>query len=122
MPIGEVSLQAFVGVGILRVVSKPVAEGEMALFPRAALPAHMDVERSLAVIVPAEELVLVRPRVERPPIAEVNERLHVRRPWHHRSHRSLDVHDRLRAEAGYRGRADMFHANDVVSERRFDTG
>ena len=48
------------------MATEPVAEGEVALFPLAALSAHMDVEGSPAASVPTEELVLVGPRVERP--------------------------------------------------------
>ena len=122
MPFGEISLQALVRGRIFRMITEPVTEAEVALFPLAALPAHMDMERSPAAVVPAEELVLVGPRVESPPIAELNERVRVGSSRHHRSNRYLDVDHRLGAKLGYRGRTDMFHASDLVSKRRLDPG
>jgi hypothetical protein len=82
----------------------------------------MDLEDSLAVLVTAEVLVLVGPRVEHPSVAEPHERIDVRNPRHHRPNRDLDVDDRLGRQTRHRCRAHVLDLDREVAEGRPDPG
>ena len=81
-------------------IAEPVAEREVSTLPLAAGEADVDLERPPPVVIAAEVLVLVAPRVDHPAISQRPEWLDVVRPRDHRADRRLDVDDRLRGKAG----------------------